>query len=182
MKNKIEGNNIKIIKTYDELLKGSKEIADKLNKDYEGKEVLWMTIMRGGIMFSTETSKHLNFKVKFDFIRARSYDLYSKVSKPEINYSGDEDIKGKHIILVDDLIDTGESIKYLYKYLSKHDPLSISVVSMFSKVDDLNLNIKKYIAFNEKPSGFLVGYGLDIKGYYRNLPYIAIIEKEGNND
>ncbi len=174
----MENKKLKIVKTQEELIKGAKDVAHKLNSVFSGQDALWMTVMIGGIMFSMEVAKHINFKIKYDFIHVISYDGFNKVQTPQINYPGEEDFKDQNIILVDDLIDSGESIKYLIKYLRKFNPKSISIVAMFTKQTNYDDRIIEYVAFPEYPNGFLIGYGLDFKSYYRNFPYVAIIENE----
>lgn len=176
---KIENREIEIIKTYKEIQEAAKKVAKKLDFLFRDKEVIWFTVMKGGIMFSSEVVKNVSFKVNLDFIASSSYKDYGKVSFPKIVYDGMTDLKGKNLIVVDDLIDTGETIKEINNFLNKFKPNSITNVAIFGKKTRLKNPYQEILAFNEEPKGFLVGFGLDIKGFYRNLPNIAIIHNKG---
>lgn len=171
---------IKILKTESQIEVASLELADKLNTIYEGKKVVWMTVMRGGIVFSVELMKKINFDIKLDFISSSSYEQYGKVGDPKIDYSSGVHLKNMDIILVDDIIDTGDTMEKIIEFLEKYHPKSITLIAMFHRKGYVNKNYKFHSLFEKRKDDFLIGYGLDVNSYYRNLPYIGIIKKNEN--
>ena len=175
----IENNEFEIIKSYEDIIKSIKKLAIFLNAEFKDKKnIIWMTIMKGGVMFSTELSKYINFDIELDFITSSSYSEYKKINEPLRVYGGDTNFQNKHIILVDDIIDSGESMLKIEKFLKEFNPKSLTAVAMFGKKGRLKGSYKEFFSFSEEEVGFLVGFGLDINNKYRNLPFLATkIEK-----
>lgn len=168
----------KILKTNEELVEGIKGVANKLNNKFTDKsdDVILITIMKGGLPFSLELMKHVDFDMKMDFIYSSSYHLDGKADKHNVSYAAEEPIEGKHVILADDLIDTGDTAIKLTKVLEAYKPKSITLAAVYGKPSRNKTDYEEIFAWEEEPGGFLLGFGLDYDEKYRNLPYIAIME------
>ncbi len=153
------------------------ELAEQISNDFKGETVTLVSVLTGGIMFSTDLAKRLDLDVVFDFIDISSYgegDNREKSGDIKLNRDLLFDIEGKNVILIEDIIDTGKSIKYLKEYLSLRNPKSIKICSLLNKqekreIKDLTV---EYIGF-EVENKFVVGYGLDYDQKLRNLPFVG---------
>lgn len=162
-----------------ELDKRIGEIAEQINKDFEGKDISLVCVLKGGIMFMTDIAKKLKGTVEFEFIDVSSYHGgQQSTGQLTINKDLETSIEGKHVILLEDIVDTGRTLSYLIQYLKEKNPASLKLCTLLDKpsrrVVDINAD---YIGFTI-PDAFIVGYGLDYQQRYRNLPYIAILHFE----
>ncbi len=169
---------IRILKTHDQLVEGIEQVATKLNKKFVKKEVVLITVMNGGLPFSAELMKHLNFDLRMDFIWASSYHLEEKVFEPKITYISQVLIKGKDIIIADDLVDSGQTMIHICKVIEAYKPNSITIVGLYGKPTREKIAYDQIYCWEEQPGGFLLGFGLDYDGMYRNLPYLAIMRED----
>ncbi|MGL4362868.1 MAG: hypoxanthine phosphoribosyltransferase [Cellulosilyticaceae bacterium] len=156
-----------------------KELGSTISKDYEGKEIVMLCVLKGGVMFMTDLSKHITVPMKMEFMATSSYgDAYESSGIIKILKDLDEPIYGKHIIIVEDIIDSGRTLSYLKKLLEDRNPKSIKICTLLDKPDQRVVDVDvDYIGFTI-PNSFVIGYGLDYKQYYRNLPYIAVNKGE----
>ncbi len=169
--------NINVLLSEEQIQNRIIELAEQINNDFKGETVTLVSVLTGGIMFSTDLAKRLDVDVIYDFIDISSYgEGEDREKNGDIKLNRDLlfDIKGKNVILVEDIIDTGRSIKYLKEYLNLREPKSIKVCSLLNKqekriVEDLEV---EYIGF-EIENKFVVGYGLDFDQKLRNLPFIG---------
>lgn len=170
-------DNIKVLINEKRLEKRIKEIAEKIEKDYEGKEIVFIGILKGSVMFMTELAKNIKSDVQFDFMDVSSYEGTESTGTIKVNKDLRDSIEGKDVIIVEDIIDTGRTLTYLLDYLKKKNPKSIKIATMLSKPSRrvLELNVD-YIGFSIEDK-FVVGYGLDYDEKYRNLPFIGYIEQ-----
>lgn len=153
-------------------------LAQKLNEDFSSKkEVIFIGVMKGCLPFLTDLAKKIVVDVKFEYVFSKSYEEMDKIFDPKINYQKTLDLKNKDLIIVDDIIETGETIQKIADLLKKQKPSSISLVAMFGKKNRKRSNYREYFLWDEEPKGFLVGYGFDYKEKYRNLNYLVIIKK-----
>lgn len=168
----------KIIKNHNDIIKVTKEVSDKLNKKFidEKDNVVLVTIMKGGLPFSLELMKHLKFDVSMDFVSSSSYFLKNQLPNIVTKYEATIPIKGKHIIIIDDFIDTGRTIIKITKILKAYKPKSITITAIYGNPKREKTKYEEIYCWEEKPEGFLIGFGLDYDEKYRNLPYIAIIK------
>ena len=156
-----------------------KEIAEQINKDYEGKSVTLVCILKGSIFFTCELAKYLTIPVKLDFMQCSSYGEDTKSSGiVKLAKDLDETITGKDVILIEDIVDSGRTLSHLVKLLSQREPASLTLCTLLdkpaSRVKEVDV---KYTGF-EIPDEFVVGYGLDYAQKMRNLPYIGVVEFE----
>lgn len=152
------------------------EMAKQIEKDYEGKDIVFIGILKGSVMFMTELAKNIKNNVEMDFMDVSSYEGTESSGDVRINSDIRNSIKGKDVIIIEDIIDTGRTLTYLIEYLKQKNPNSLKIATMLSKPSRriMELNVD-YIGFSINDE-FVVGYGLDYNEKYRNLPYIGYIE------
>ena len=154
------------------------EIADRINKDYEGEELTLMCVLKGGVMFMCDLAKRLNLNVRLDFMSVSSYGSQTKSSGVvKIIKDLDDSIDGKNVLVVEDIIDSGNTLSYLMDILKKRGPKSIKLCTLLDKPSRREKKdaFVDYVCF-EIEDKFVVGYGLDYDQRYRNLPYIGVME------
>ena len=154
------------------------EIADRINKDYEGEELTLICVLKGGVMFMCDLAKRLNLNVRLDFMSVSSYGSETKSSGVvKIIKDLDDSIDGKNVLVVEDIIDSGNTLSYLMDILKKRGPKSIKLCTLLDKPSRREKKdvFVDYVCF-EIEDRFVVGYGLDYDQRYRNLPYIGVME------
>lgn len=170
--------SISVLLSEEELDKKIREMGEKISRDYEGKQVHLICVLKGGTFFMCELAKRITVPVSIDFMSVSSYgDDTVSTGIVRIIKDLDKPIEGKDVIVVEDIIDTGRTLSYLLKVLKDRKPNSVKLATMLDKpdrrvVDDVNVD---YTGF-EIPDEFVVGYGLDYAERYRNLPYIGILK------
>ena len=154
-----------------------KELAEKLEKDYEGKELTFICILKGSVLFTVDLAKNIKNNVKLQFIKVSSYGS-SHTSSGKINMTLDlqESIEGQDVIIIEDIIDTGRTLSYLKEYLEQKKPASLKICTLLDKKERREFDIQPdYTAF-DIPDKFVVGYGLDDNENYRNLPFVGYFD------
>ncbi len=158
------------------LEKRIEEMAKQIQKDYEGKELVFIGILKGSVIFMSELAKNVKANVAIDFMDVSSYEGTESTGKVTINKDIRDSIEGKDVIIVEDIIDTGRTLTYVRDYLKQKNPNSIKIATMLSKPSRRIMELEvEYIGFAIEDK-FVVGYGLDYNEKYRNLPYIGYIE------
>lgn len=154
-----------------------REIGAQISRDYEGRSVLLVAVLRGAALFIADLARAISVPVELDFMAVSSYGSSTKSSGVvRILKDLDETIEDRDVIVVEDILDTGLTLKYLLKNLASRKPASLEVVTLLSKDGKQRVPIScKYIGF-PIPDEFVVGYGLDFSEKYRNLPYIGILK------
>lgn len=154
------------------------EIAQQLSKEYEGKTIHIIGVLKGSVFFMCELAKRMKSPVTMDFMSVSSYGDGTKSSGiVKLNKDLDESIEGKDVIIVEDILDSGRTLSYLVKLLGERKPASLEVVTLLDKPDRRVIPVELYMTGFEIPDRFVVGYGLDCAQKYRNLPYIGVIEQ-----
>lgn len=156
-----------------------KELGKEITKDYEGKNLLVVGILKGAVIFMAELCKHIDLPIMIDFMAVSSYGS-STESTGEVKIIKDLDfsVEGKDVLIVEDIIDTGLTLSYLSEILKKRGANSVRIATLLDKPDRRNIEVKvDYLGFSI-PDEFVVGYGLDYAELYRNLPYIAAIKED----
>jgi len=158
------------------LEKRIEEIAKQIDKDYEGKEIVLIGILKGSVMFMAELAKNIKSNVELDFMDVSSYEGTESTGNVKIKKDIRNSIEGKEVVIVEDIIDTGRTLTYVIEHLKQKNPNSIKIATMLSKpsrrVIELDVD---YIGFTIEDK-FVIGYGLDYDEKFRNLPYIGYIE------
>ncbi len=168
---------IKTLIDEEKLHKRVDEIAKQIEKEYKGKEIIFVCILKGSIFFTVDLARRIKENVKLEFIRVSSYRDGTE-STGEINMKLDlkDSIQGKDVIVIEDIIDTGRTLSYLIKYLKMKKPNSVKLCALLDKPDRRVVDVKVDYTGFQIPDKFIVGYGLDWDEKYRNLPYIGYIE------
>lgn len=167
--------NLDVLISEEELDQRTKELGAKISKDYAGKEITVICVLKGGVMFMVDLVKQINVPLKMDFMVVSSYgDEFKSTGIVKIVKDLDQGITDKHVVIVEDIIDSGRTLNYLIKILKERNPASIEVCTLLDKPDQRIAKVDaKYVGF-EIENHFVLGYGLDYKQLYRNLPYIAV--------
>jgi len=151
------------------------ELADQINKDYAGKSIILMGTLKGAYIFMADLSRKLTAPTEIDCLKVSSYgDSTSPISQVAFEQKPSIELADKHVLLVEDIVDTGHTLAYLRRYLEGKNPASLKVCALLDKPDrrEAVLPPSEYIGF-EIPDAFVVGYGLDYNQRYRNLPFIG---------
>ena len=175
----MEKHHINVLIPEEEVDNKIKEIGEQISKDYEGKEIHLVCVLRGGSFFMCELAKRITVPVSLDFMSVASYGNDTKSSGAvRIVKDLDDSLEGKDVLVVEDIIDSGRTLSYLLELLKDRKPNSLKLCTLLDKPDrrvvDVNID---YTAF-QVPDEFVVGYGLDYAQKYRNLPYIGVVEFE----
>lgn len=168
-----------IVLTEEEIGRRVRELGQEIAADYNGEPVLLVAVLRGAALFIADLARAIPTPVEMDFMAVSSYGSSTKSSGVvRILKDLDETLEGRHVLVVEDILDTGLTLKYLLRNLSSRDPRSLEVVTLLSKEGKQRVPIScKYVGFSI-PDEFVVGYGLDFAEQYRNLPYIGILKPE----
>ena len=154
------------------------ELAKKIEKDYEKQEVLIVGVLKGAFVFVSDLVRNINLDLSLDFIAVSSYGMSTESSGVvKINKDIEMDLSGKNVIIVEDIIDTGLTLKYIKEYLSGKNAKSVRICTLLDKPSRRKCDVDvDYVGF-EIEDLFIVGYGINCKEKYRNLPYIAYIQE-----
>ena len=157
----------------------TKELAERISRDYKGKDLLVVGVLKGAVIFASELIKNITIPCEIDFMAVSSYGSSSETTGVvRILKDLDSEISGKHILIVEDIVDSGVTLSYLLNYLKTRNASSVEIASLLTKPSRRKVDIDcKYVGF-ETPDEFLVGYGLDYAEKYRNLPFIGILKRE----
>lgn len=153
------------------------ELAQQINEDYAGKELHLVIILKGSVFFACELAKRITVPVTMDFMTISSYgDGMVSAGKITVKKELDEDIAGKEVLVVEDIVDSGNTLFHLKKLLLGRNPASLKIITLLDKPDRRTADIQTDYCGFEIPDEFVVGYGLDYAQKYRNLPYIGVIQ------
>ena len=170
----------KVLYTEEEIASRVKEIAAQVSEDYKDikKPLLTVGILNGAVMFYTDLVRRLSVPVHFDFLIASSYDANSQSSgKVNILKNIDNDPRGRDILLIEDIVDSGTTMDYLITYFKSRGANSVKICTLLNKPSRRKVEVEiDYCGF-EIPDEFIVGYGLDFAQHYRNLPYLGILKR-----
>ena len=167
--------NLETLISEEELKTRIAELGSEINNDYEGKEIVVLCILKGGVMFMTDLVKHMTVPLKMEFMVVSSYgDEYTSSGVVKIIKDLDESIKDKHVLIVEDIIDSGRTLAYIRQMLSEREPASLKMCTLLNKEETREVHVEVEYEGFKIGNEFVIGYGLDYKQYYRNLPYIAV--------
>ena len=168
--------NVKVLISEQEVTEKIQELADRINKDYEGKEIHLICVLKGSVFITCELAKRLTVPVTMDFMSVSSYGNTQESSgRVKIVKDLDESIAGKDVLIVEDIIDSGRTLSHLIQLLQSRQPNSVRLCTLLDKPDrrvtDVNVDYTGFVI----PDEFVVGYGLDYAQKFRNLPYIGVV-------
>ncbi|MGB8453396.1 MAG: hypoxanthine phosphoribosyltransferase [Anaerocolumna sp.] len=170
-------NKIKVLIPEEEVDKKIRELGEQISRDYAGKELHLICVLKGGVFITCELAKNITVPVSLDFMSVSSYgDETVSSGRVKIIKDLDDSIEGKEVLIVEDIIDSGNTLRYLIDLLNSRKPKSIRICTLLDKPDRRTAVVDvDYVGF-QIPDKFVVGYGLDYIQKYRNLPFIGVIE------
>ena len=155
------------------------QIAQEITRDYAGKEIVLISVLRGSFVFMADLCRRIDLPCTIDFMSVSSYGKgTSSTGQVQITKDLSGDISGKHILVVEDILDSGNTLSYLLKLLEQRKPASIRLCTLLDKPDRRVKPVEVHYSGFTIPDAFVVGYGLDYAEHYRNLPYIGILKPE----
>ncbi|MBR3942488.1 MAG: hypoxanthine phosphoribosyltransferase [Clostridia bacterium] len=175
MKNSIE----RVLLTEQEIQSKVSELGEKISKDYAGKDLLLVVILKGSVIFGADLMRAISIPVEIDFLSVSSYGK-GAVSSGVVTIKKDlnESIEGKHILIIEDILDSGNTLFHLSKMLNERNPASMEICTLLNKPDRREAKVNPKYSGYSIPDEFVVGYGLDYAEKFRNLPYIGILKRE----
>ncbi|MDO5154672.1 MAG: hypoxanthine phosphoribosyltransferase [Eubacteriales bacterium] len=154
------------------------ELAEQISKDYAGKELHMVVILKGSVFFACELAKRITVPVTLDFMSVSSYgDGMVSAGKITVKKELDEDICGKNVLIVEDIVDSGNTLFHLKKLLLARNPETLKIVTLLDKPDRRTADVETDYCGFVIPDRFVVGYGLDWAQKYRNLPYVGVVQE-----
>ena len=169
-----------ILVSNEQLQKRIAELGQEITRDYKGEEVLLICILRGGVLFLTDLMRQIDLHLSVDFMAVSSYGTGARESTGNVRITLDlnTSLEGKNVILVEDIVDSGRTIASVLEILTTRHPKSLVVCTLLDKAERREEDVPlKYTGFII-PNKFVFGYGLDIDEYYRNLPFIGVVDLE----
>lgn len=155
-------------------------MARELSREYAGKNPVFVGVLKGVVMFFADMVKHITVPCQIDFMCISSYSGTESTGQALVKKDVSVDLKGRHVVILEDIFDTGTSLDFTYRYLLSKEPASLKICTFLDKPARRKPEITlkpDYVGY-EIPNAFVVGYGLDYNEYYRNLPYIGILKPE----
>ena len=171
---------ISVLIPEEEVEKRIREVAEQINRDYEGKHIHMICVLKGGAFFMCELAKHIKSDVSLDFMSVSSYgNEKSSSGIVKIVKDLDEPVEGKDVLIVEDIVDSGRTLKTLQRILTGRKADTVRLCTLLDKPDRRVTDVKTDYCCFTIPDEFVVGYGLDYAQKYRNLPYIGVVETDG---
>ena len=165
--------NYKIILDHDTIARRVKELGDEITRDYQGKEPVVICMLKGAVYFFADLTKNIKLPIMIDFARLSSYRSGTTSGQMELIYDITAKIEGRDVILVEDIVDSGKTLKYFRELLKKRNPTSVKVCAFIDKKERREVDIEAdYVGF-DIPCGFVIGYGMDYAEKYREFPFLA---------
>ena len=167
-----------ILFTHDQIVKRCEDIGTQISEEYKGKNVILVGLLKGSIPFFAELAQHISLDVEFDFMEVSSYEGTESTGNFLVNKYISNDITGKDIIIVEDILDTGKTLHTVRAMLLEKRAASVEIATLLNKQERRLYPIQaKYVGF-EIPNAFVIGYGMDYNENYRNLPYVGVLKEE----
>ena len=174
MEDKFE--NLKVMYEEDEIQKRIKEVAEEIDKDYVGKEVVIVSVLKGAIFFTVDLVKKMKTPIELETVQVSSYQGTESTGKINMKKDLDNSIEGKDVLIVEDIVDTGYTLKFLKEYLLSKNPKSVKIAVFMDKKErrkaDVTIDYTGFVI----PNKFVVGYGFDVDEKGRNIPYVGYID------
>lgn len=170
-----------ILLTQEQIQDKVKELAATLSKEYAGKDPVFVGVLKGVVMFFADIVRAIDTPCQIDFMWISSYGSGSNsTGKMDVKRDVSADLKGRHVVILEDIFDTGNSLEFTYKHLLSKEPASLKICTLLDKPERRNpaVTVKPDYVGYVIPNEFVVGYGLDYNEHYRNLPYVGILQPE----
>ena len=170
---------LRVLYSEEELEAKCAELGAQISKDYEGKNLLLVSVLKGAVVFMTDLMRHITVPCSIDFMVVSSYGSGVKTSGVvKIVKDLDADLAGKDLLIVEDILDTGMTLHYLKQLLQDRNPNSIRIATLLDKPERRRAAVRADYVGYQVPDEFVVGYGLDYDEKYRNLPYVGVLKPE----
>ena len=169
-----------ILITEEQIQAKVKELAAQISKDFAGKDPIFVGVLKGVVIFFADMVRNVDIPCQIDFMSIASYSGTTTTGKADVRKDISADVKGRHVIILEDIFDTGTSLDFTYKHLLEKEPASLSVCTFLDKPGRRRSGVTvkpDYVGYTI-PNEFVVGYGLDFNEHYRNLPYVGILKPE----
>lgn len=169
-------NKIETLISKEELATRVAELGKQIEKDYQGKDLVCVGLLKGSVVFMTDLIKTINLDLKIDFMKVSSYgNGINSTGIVKILKDVDEEVTGKDVLLIEDIVDTGLTLANVKEFMWKKKPNSIKICTLLDKPSRRKADVKaEYVGF-EIPDAFVIGYGLDYAEHYRNLPFVGVL-------
>lgn len=169
-------NKIETLISKEQLATRVAELAKQIEKDYQGKDLICIGLLKGSVVFMTDLIKNIDLELAIDFMKVSSYGGGTdSTGVVKILKDVDEEVTGRDVLLIEDIVDTGLTIANVKEFMAKKKPNSVKVCTLLDKPSRRKIDVKaEYVGF-EIPDAFVIGYGLDYAERYRNLPYVGIL-------
>ncbi len=173
----------KVLIPADKLQARIRELAAEIDRDYAGEDLLLICILRGGVVFLVDLMRYLTIPHQVDFMAISSYGAGARQSSGAVRLALDlqTDISGRNVLLVEDIIDSGHTLAYVLEFLNARHPKSLRVCTLLDKAERREVVIPIHYRGFSIPNEFVFGYGLDMDEYYRNLPFIGVVDLDKYN-
>ena len=179
MRSEMEQDILKVLVTEEELKARIAEMGEELYDRFQGKKPLFLSVLKGSFVFMADLVRACQLKSDVEFIAVSSYENATASSgRVKINHDIQQDITGRHLIIVEDILDSGNTLAFLKEYLRTKGAASITIVTLLDKPSRREKPIYPDLAGFEVPDEFVVGFGLDYCQQYRNMPYIGVLKPE----
>ena len=168
----------RILISKEELESAVSKVGEQIARDFDGKNPIFIGVLKGCFIFMADLMRHVPIHCSVDFMAVSSYSGTNSTGAVKINKDLNESIEGRHVIIVEDILDSGVTLNYLMKNLSARKPASLDIVTLMDKPARRKADVYASYSCFEVPDAFVVGYGLDFNQKYRNLPYIGVLKPE----
>ncbi len=176
----MEGNIQEILLTEEQIQTRIRELGEVLTEDYRDKNPIILGVLKGVVVFYADMIRQIKIPCQMDFMCISSYEGTDSTGRVAVKMDLATDIKDRHVLILEDIFDTGNSLSYIYNYLMEKEPASVKICTLLDKPERRKPEVTlkaDYVGFTI-PNAFVVGYGLDYDEYYRNLPYVGILKPE----
>lgn len=178
-----ESSSVRVLVPEAEITRRVRELAKEISRDYEGKDLVLVCVLKGSMVFFADLARNITTPLSFDYICVNSYgDKTESGEEIELRTDLSEPVSGRHVLVVEDIVDTGRTMEYLFELLASRGAASLKVVALLDKPARRKREVEIAYRGFEIPDEFVVGYGLDYRQLYRNLPYIGALEVDSPLD
>jgi len=176
----MKNDMLEILFTEEQIQAKVKELAAQLSKEYAGKDPVFVGVLKGVVIFFADMVRNIDIPCEIDFMSIASYSGTTSTGKTDIRKDVSVDIKGRHVVILEDIFDTGTSLTFTVNHLLNKQPASLKVCTFLDKPERRRpgITLKPDYTGYVIPNKFVVGYGLDYNEHYRNLPYIGVLKPE----
>ena len=176
----MEQNIQKVLLSEEQIQNKIRELGQILSEEYADKDPVFVGVLKGVVIFYADMVRQIRIPCQFDFMWISSYKGTNSTGQMEVKRDVSADLKGRHVVILEDIYDTGNSLDFTYRHLLSKEPASLKICTLLDKPERRKTGITlvpDYVGFTI-PNEFVVGYGLDFNEHYRNLPYIGVLKPE----